>query len=209
MIGEWVRARTAGCFSWVARALMSTGISANMITALGFILSGMVGYWVATDHHILAAGVLIFAGLLDGLDGSLARASGRQTRFGAFWDSTLDRLSESLVFLGLLIYFVGQGVVGGVVLVYISMVGSLLVSYVRARAEGLGISCHGGFMTRFERVVLVIVGLVSGRLVLALGLLAVLSVFTAFQRMYLVWLACDESPARAPVPAYGPKGERS
>lgn len=187
---------------------MNTGISANMVTALGLILSGVTGYWVATGRHVLAACMLIFAGSLDGLDGSLARVTGRQTRFGAFWDSTLDRLSESLVFLGLLIYFVAQGTITGVVLVYISIVGSLLVSYVRARAEGLGISCRAGFMTRFERVVLVIAGLLSGRLLLALGLLAVLSVLTVFQRMYLVWLACNESAARAPAPAYGPKGER-
>ncbi len=209
MIGEWVRARTAGCFSWVARALMSTGISANMVTALGLVLSGVAGYWVSTGRHVLAACTLIVAGSLDGLDGSLARVAGRQTRFGAFWDSTLDRLSESLVFLGLLVYFVAQGAIAGVVLVYVSIVGSLLVSYVRARAEGLGISCRAGFMTRFERVVLVIAGLLSGRLMLALGLLAVLSVFTVFQRMYLVWLACNESSARAPAPAYGSKGERS
>ena len=209
MIGEWVRAQTAGCFSWVARALLSTGITANMITALGLMLSALTAFWVATDRHVLAAGMMFLAGLLDGLDGSLARASGRQTRFGAFWDSTLDRVSESLIFLGLLIYFVGQGSSLGVVLVYVSLVGSLLVSYVRARAEGLGINCRAGFMTRFERVTVVIVGLLSGQLTLALAVLAVLSVFTVLQRMYLVWQACRETATRAPGPMYGTKGERS
>jgi CDP-diacylglycerol---glycerol-3-phosphate 3-phosphatidyltransferase len=106
------------------------------------------------------------------------------------------------------VYFVGQGSSLGVVLVYVSLVGSLLVSYVRARAEGLGINCRAGFMTRFERVVVVIVGLLSGQLTLALAILAVLSVFTVFQRMYLVWQACQETAARASAPIYGTKGER-
>jgi CDP-diacylglycerol---glycerol-3-phosphate 3-phosphatidyltransferase len=205
MIGEWVRAQTAGGFSWVARALAGTGLSANMVTALGLILSGWVAYLVAIDYHFSAAVLLILAGLLDGLDGSLARANGLQTRFGAFWDSTLDRLSEALVFLGLLIYLLERGSSLGVVLVYVSVIGSLLVSYVRARAEGLGINCRAGFMTRFERILVVIIGLISEQLLIALAILAVLSVFTVFQRMYLVWVACREAGARAPV--YGRKGE--
>jgi CDP-diacylglycerol--glycerol-3-phosphate 3-phosphatidyltransferase len=209
MIGEWVRAQTAGCFSWVARALVSTGITANSVTALGLILSVLTSYWVATDRHLPAAVVMVVAGLLDGLDGSLARASGLQTRFGAFWDSTLDRLSEAFIFLGLLVYFVGQGSSLGVILVYVSVVGSLLVSYVRARAEALGINCRTGFMTRFERVVVVVFGLVSGYLTLALALLAVLSVVTVFQRVYVVWLVCRESAGRTPAAMFGTKGERS
>lgn len=196
MIGEWVRKKTSVWFRWVAHRLVDAGISANAVTALGLLLSGVAACLAAAGRHLAAGLVLVAAGLLDGLDGSVARASDRQSQFGAFWDSTLDRLSESVVCLGVLVYFVQMGSTVGVILVYLATVGSLLVSYCRARAEGLGISCRTGFMTRFERVFVLTAGLILGQLIVAMGLLAVLSFFTVVQRMYVVWSAVHQ-PAKA------------
>jgi CDP-diacylglycerol--glycerol-3-phosphate 3-phosphatidyltransferase len=195
MIGEWVRKQTAGCFQWLAGTLAGTGISANAITALGLVLSAVVAYCIALEHHVLAGLLLIAAGGLDGLDGSLARLSGQITPFGAFWDSTLDRLSESVIFFGVLLFYLAKGAWLGVILVYVAAIGSLLVSYVRSKAEGLGISCRIGFMTRFERVFVLTIGLLSGQLMIALWVLAALSLFTVLQRMYVVWAALrQENP---------------
>jgi CDP-diacylglycerol---glycerol-3-phosphate 3-phosphatidyltransferase len=209
MIGEWVRKETAGCFRWVAGILVRTGITANTVTVLGMILSAFVAYFIIVGQHVEAAIVLAIAGLLDGLDGSLARASGRQTPFGAFWDSTLDRLSESIVFLGMLIFYVSEGFAFGVVLIYVAVVGSLMVSYVRARAEGLGLTCSAGLMTRFERVFLLMLGLIFNQLVIALLVLVILSVVTVLQRMYLVWTALEGGTAkRRGMAAYGQEGKQ-
>lgn len=189
MIGEWVRKQTSDCLGGAARFLVRAGVSANVVTALGFILSAVVAYLIAVDRHVLGGALLIVAGLLDGLDGSLARAGAGSTPFGAFLDSTVDRLSESVTFLGVLVFCMRADDWTGIVLVYVATVGSLMVSYTRARAEGLGLTCRSGLLTRFERVLVLIVGLLSGRLVLALWVLAALSVFTASQRVYLVWTA--------------------
>lgn len=210
MIGEWVRDRTAGVFRWVAHLLVGTGVTPNMVTTVGLLLSAVTAYLAATGRHVTAAIVLTIAGLLDGLDGSLARASNHQTPFGAFWDSTLDRLSESVVCLGILIYFVSSASILGVILVYLAVIGSLLVSYCRARAEGLGIACKAGFMTRFERVFVLTVGLLFGQLIPALALLVVLSFITVLQRVYLVWATVNGRDATAGrAAAYRGEGNHS
>ena len=187
MIGEWIRKRTVGVFQDVARIIARMGISANAITVLGLIVSAVAAYLIAIGHHLMAGICLAIAGLLDGLDGSVARMSGQQTLMGAFWDSIIDRFCEAVVFLGVLLYFMETGSWTGVILSFVAAMSSLLVSYVRARAEGLGLAMRGGILTRLERVAVLTIGLLLGHLIAVMWIIAILSSLTVFQRVYLVW----------------------
>jgi len=129
----------------------------------------------------------LFAASFDALDGALARLTGRQSRFGAFFDSTLDRYSEAVIYGGLLIYYVDQGVRTEPLLVYAAIIGSLMVSYSRARAEGLGLECKVGIATRLERVLIIAAGLILNQVTLALWLVAIFANLTAVQRIVYVW----------------------
>jgi CDP-diacylglycerol--glycerol-3-phosphate 3-phosphatidyltransferase len=144
---------------------------------------------LARGYLVLGGFLIIGVAIFDAVDGTLARMMGRTSRFGAFLDSTLDRFSEAVIFLGLFIYFSGQGQdhQQELLLIYATVVGSLMVSYARARAEGIGVPLKDGLFTRFERVFILVVGLLFGQLTLALWLLAIFSNLTAIQRMYLVW----------------------
>lgn len=170
-----------------ARFMSAWGISPNVVTIFGFFL--MVGIAVVLAQGYLFWGgiLMIVAGLFDAVDGTLARMMGRTSRFGAFLDSTLDRYSEAIIFLGLFIYLSGQNQKLELLLIYATVVGSLMVSYARARAEGIGVSLKDGFFTRFERVFLLVVGLLFNQLTPVLWVLAIVTNFTAIQRMYLVW----------------------
>lgn len=171
----------------IARFVSWTGVSPNFITLIGFVL--MIGVAVVlASGYLFWGGVLIMAAaLFDALDGTLARMMGRTSRFGAFLDSTLDRFSEAIIFLGLFIHFTGRDQNLELILIYATVVGSLMVSYARARAEGIGVPLKEGIFTRFERVLLLVIGLVINQLTVALWLLAIFSNITAIQRMYLVW----------------------
>jgi CDP-diacylglycerol--glycerol-3-phosphate 3-phosphatidyltransferase len=129
----------------------------------------------------------IFAAACDALDGTLARVSGRGSRFGAFLDSNIDRFEESLVFLGLTIHYANSGAQWEIPLVLVVTVGSLMVSYTRARAEAVGVACKVGFMTRVPRVALMIVGMILNQVLIALIILAVTTLFTSAHRMVHVW----------------------
>jgi CDP-diacylglycerol--glycerol-3-phosphate 3-phosphatidyltransferase len=196
MVTDWVRRWSGSILIPIARFVSWTGISPNGITLIGFALTVAVAFLLAMGYFPLAGALLIVAAFFDGIDGALARLLNRVTRFGAFLDSTTDRFSEAALFLGLLIYYYGQGAGVEVILCYMTIIGSLMVSYTRARAEGLGIPLREGLFTRLERMVALIAGLLLSPWVplwFALGLLAVLSNFTALQRIWLVWWATRES----------------
>ncbi len=127
------------------------------------------------------------ASLFDAIDGALARASGQTSPFGAFLDSTLDRISEAVIYLGLFLYYAQQSRRMEMLLIYATIVGSFMVSYARARAEGLGLQCKVGLLTRAERVCLLIVGLATGIMPWMLWALAVLTNVTVVQRVIHVW----------------------
>lgn len=193
MISDRAREMTRGLLTDVATIVARTGLTPTMVTWLGFGLNVLTG-WVLFHGEFVAGGVLVLvAGMFDALDGSLARATGRVSAFGAFLDSTLDRLSEAALYFGLLMFFAGQA--GGrqeIALIYLTIVGSLLVSYTRARAEGLGIECKVGLFTRFERVVVLSLGLLLAQVRVALWILALGSLLTALQRMWHVWKQVSE-----------------
>jgi CDP-diacylglycerol--glycerol-3-phosphate 3-phosphatidyltransferase len=187
MLSEAARKYSRVFLEPMARFISATGVSPNVITVIGFLL--MVGVAaVLAWGHLLLGGILITAvALFDAVDGTLARMMGRTSRFGAFLDSTLDRFSEAVIFLGLFIYFSGQDQKLELLLIYATVVGSLMVSYARARAEGIGVPLKEGLFTRLERVFLLVVGLLFNQLTFVLWVLAIFSNLTAVQRMYLVW----------------------
>jgi len=182
---EGLRARTNALAASIVRPLARAGISPNVLTVVGFV--AMVGVaWILSQGHERLAGLLIVVvGLFDALDGALARSTGRSTTFGAFFDSTLDRFAEIALYLGLLYLYRGDTL--ATILVYLTVTGSLMVSYARARAEGLGVECKVGLFTRLERLGVLALGLLLNRTPWALVILAVLSNLTALQRMWHVW----------------------
>jgi CDP-diacylglycerol--glycerol-3-phosphate 3-phosphatidyltransferase len=172
----------------VARAVARTGITPNGVTVLGF-AGNVLAAWLAADGRWLAAGLVMLVGSgLDLLDGALARATGRATRFGAVFDAVLDRYSEAAVLFGLLVYFEARGGLVQVGLIFVALAGSVMVSLVRAKAETMGIQMREGLFTRAERVVLTAAALIVGHwlpgaVTLALWVLALLTSITAVQRL--------------------------
>ena len=173
------------------RLLARTPITPNTITWLGFCISVGAAVLIVTDYFFAAGFVVLFAGLFDMLDGALARITNRVTRFGGILDSTLDRLSEAVLFLGLLAVFAREQQVAESLLVGVVLLGSLMVSYLRSRVEAMGIECKVGWFTRPERVTILALGLILSRidyvLVTALIVIAVFSYITAGQRLYYAW----------------------
>jgi CDP-diacylglycerol--glycerol-3-phosphate 3-phosphatidyltransferase len=153
---------------------------------------------VSQGYLLLGGLVLLFSGVFDLLDGPLARAKGTTTKFGAFLDSSVDRLSEAALLLGLLLYYHWEDSSSAeLALVFGTLVGSLMVSYMRARAEGLGVSCDVGIFTRPERVVVLAAGLVLGQfwepgLVISLGIIAAFAWITVFHRLIHVRAQADQ-----------------
>ena len=170
------------------------GLSPNSVTLLGLVVAGASAYLLSVGNLWAGGVVLLASGMFDFFDGALARASGRASSFGALLDSVVDRLSETAVLLGLLLYYLQRDSTEGAVLVYLALAGSIMVSYLRARAEGLGIECNVGIMTRPERVILLGIALVVGEwetlaVLVALGVIAGLASMTSAQRMLHTWQA--------------------
>ena len=167
----------------VARLLARTGAHPNHVTIAATALNAGVAVVVAMGHVQVAGVMILVVALFDTLDGALARVTQKSSTFGAFLDSTLDRYSEGLILLGLLIHLGGSGDSLGIALCFVVLLGSLMVSYTRARAEGLGMECEVGIAPRPERVVILSIGLIVGWTLPALALLAVLTHLTALQRI--------------------------
>lgn len=189
----------------VIKGMLKTGITPNIVTSLGFIGNLMAtACFVAAGWAFRENGlqlqpaslvgwgglVVLLAGVFDMMDGRLARMGNLSSTFGALWDSTLDRYSELFTLFGICFYFMLSGWLWTAVISFTAMVGSVMVSYVRARAEGLGIECKVGFMQRPERVVVtalaaIVTGLTGCPCWLAGGmtLIAVLANITAFWRI--------------------------
>jgi CDP-diacylglycerol--glycerol-3-phosphate 3-phosphatidyltransferase len=179
----------------IVSPLAALGVTPNMISVAGF--AGNLGAAsLAAGGHFRAAGVLMLIfSALDLLDGALARKTGTVTRFGAVFDSVLDRLSEAAVLAGLLYHYAqSSGNTEEIILCYAAMAGSIMVSYTRARAEGMGIELREGLFTRAERVLLLSAALIIGygSVRWALWALAVFANLTAAQRVYTVWTKTRE-----------------
>ncbi|MGI8826068.1 MAG: CDP-alcohol phosphatidyltransferase family protein [Chloroflexota bacterium] len=173
----------------VARPLARHGVTPNAITVAGFVFNVVTAGVIAKGHLSTGGALLFLAGLFDMLDGALARVTSRQSDFGAFLDSLLDRYSEAAVLLALIFQFTVRHQTASVLLVYVVAVGSILISYARARAEGLGLDATVGIVPRPERVLILGIGLLfqERTTLAALVILAVLTHLTALQRLYSVW----------------------
>lgn len=178
------------------RLLIKCGVTPNMVTTIGLLgsIAGAVvlvwGVTTASDLHtlysrlILSGALIIGFAVFDMLDGQVARLGGRVTRFGAMYDSVLDRYSELFVLGAITFYFLGRGSLSGALVTFLALIGSIMVSYVRARAEGLGVECKMGFMQRPERVVLTSLSL------LATGITGVsLRYDSSFDPDIILWIA--------------------
>jgi len=201
MLGAGIGRGAMSIINAMVRGLASLGVHPNILTAIGVTINIGCGVLFGLGEFFWAGVVLIVANLFDMLDGNVARSTGNVTRFGGFLDSTLDRLSDMVAFLGIMIFYAGnspQHSLLNVTLAGVGMIASVMVSYSTARSEGLGVKANVGFLQRPERVVLLIIGALStwdwssqnffaNRMPQVLWVLAVGSVWTFIHRMYYIW----------------------
>lgn len=185
----------------MVRALARSGISPNVLTTIGVTINVGCGVLFGVGEFFWAGIVLIVANLFDMLDGNVARLSGRVTRFGGFLDSSLDRLSDMVAFLGIMMFYAGnspQHSLLNVFLAGVGMIASVMVSYTTARSEGYGVKANVGFLQRPERMVLLIIGALStwdwnsdfflfNKMPQVLCVLAIGSLWTMIHRMIYIW----------------------
>ena len=185
----------------MVRGLAAGGVHPNILTAIGVSINIACGVLFGLGEFFWAGIVLIIANLFDMLDGNVARLTGNVTRFGGFLDSSLDRLSDMVAFLGIMMFYAGnspQHSLLNVFLAGVGMIASVMVSYTTARSEALGVKANVGFLQRPERIVLLIIGALStwdwnsdnflaNRMPQVLWVLAVGSVWTLVHRMYFIW----------------------
>ncbi|HEX2909615.1 MAG TPA: CDP-alcohol phosphatidyltransferase family protein [Chloroflexia bacterium] len=212
LLEDWAR----GIARQVGKFVAKSGLTPNSLTILGFLLNFPAAFILAQGQNWswIAGGLMIlFAGVFDMLDGAVAKVTGKVTKFGAFLDSTLDRYSEVVMFLGLILYFrsgPNTDQYGGSILVYVAIAGSLMVSYAKARAEGLNMECKGvGLLPRPERVILVALGCLiqpfwNLGLIVILWILAIFTNFTAIQRIWHIWMTAKVKEPEAFVPQVAP-----
>jgi CDP-diacylglycerol--glycerol-3-phosphate 3-phosphatidyltransferase len=195
MLSNLVRRRAQAFLNSIALALNALGLSPNALTLIGFGAMCLIGLILANGYMALGGVLIVVAGIFDALDGSLARLTNRVSKFGAFLDSTTDRFAEGAIFLGIMFWYLQHGMTFVAYLIYLTLLGSLMVSYARARAEGIGVECKEGMMTRFERISLLVIGLVltavfgDTPILVVLAILAIFTNLTAVQRMWLVYRA--------------------
>jgi CDP-diacylglycerol---glycerol-3-phosphate 3-phosphatidyltransferase len=167
----------------IVRGFVSSGINPNFLTFIGFLINCLAAYLFAYGFFPWAGATIILAGVFDMTDGRVARLSHRVTPFGGFYDSVMDRYSDLCLLIGLLVYYGRINRYNYVCLVAVVMIGSVMISYARARAETLIPTCKVGFMERPERVVLIIIGALFDRMAPVLWLIAVLSNITVVHRI--------------------------
>jgi CDP-diacylglycerol--glycerol-3-phosphate 3-phosphatidyltransferase len=191
MLTDFARKRARDLLNGLAVFFHRLGLTPNMLTLIGFAVVCLIALVIALGYEALGAVLLIFGAGFDATDGALARLMNRVTKFGGFFDSTLDRYADGV----LLLAFVWRGLMYHndwlVVLAVVALIGSFLVSYTRARAEGLGLQLKEGWFTRLERMIVLVLGLLATlvigqyALLIAVAILAVLANMTAVQRILL------------------------
>lgn len=180
----------------VARVLLRAHVRPNHLTGLGLGVSVVAAYAFATGRLRVGAALLALAGLFDFFDGSLARLANSVSAFGAFLDSVVDRYSDLVVLMGLVLYYERTGDSGGVFVTMAAVVGTIMVSYTKARAQSVGVRCEVGLMERPERLIVLIAGAGLSVLTSAMVVLAVLTNVTALQRIWHTRRASREDALR-------------
>src|ERR671919_377873 len=180
------------------RAIINTsvalGIHPNLLTLIGVLVNVAAAFSLAHDRFIEAGVIMIVANIFDFIDGKVAHITGKQSQFGAFWDSTLDRFSDLALFTGLIWLYAELGRNGYVLIATLALIFSIMTSYARARAESLIEKCKVGFMERPERIVLFMIGAFTDRMAAVLWVVLVLSIVTVANRIHYTYLALDARP---------------
>lgn len=183
-IGQWVRQYMLHVGKWFA----AVGITPNMATMLGLALNGIVAVILGFGHPVIAGVLLLVASAFDMVDGAIARATDNVSTFGGFFDSTIDRYSEIVVYIGLAAWLIGtDDARTGALLTLVAATGALMISYARARAEAIGFKASVGLVARPERVVLLAICLIINQPLWALWVLAILTHITAVWRIIHVY----------------------
>ena len=171
----------------IVRWLALSRIHPNVLTFIGLLINGVAAVLLASGRFPASGVVMIAAGIFDMVDGRVARATNQVTLFGAFFDSVVDRYSDLVLLMGLLVYYASINRFFYVVLTAVVMTGSVMVSYTRARAECIIPKCKAGFMERPERMVLLIIGALFNRMAPVLWIIAVIANITVIHRMLFTW----------------------
>ena len=178
----------------IISASVALGIHPNTLTLIGVLVNVVAAVALGRDRFVLAGVIMIVANIFDFIDGKVAHITGKVSRFGAFWDSTLDRFSDIALFLGLIYLYADLRRTDYVMVASIAMMFSIMTSYARARAESLIEKCKVGFMERPERIVLFMIGAFTDRMAAVLWVILVLSIFTVADRIYYTHLVLNEKP---------------
>jgi CDP-diacylglycerol--glycerol-3-phosphate 3-phosphatidyltransferase len=189
------------------RAIINTsvalGIHPNVLTLIGVLINILAAWALAVDLFVTAGVIMIVANIFDFIDGKVAHITGKQSQFGAFWDSTLDRFSDLALFTGLIWLYAELGRNGYVLIATLALIFSIMTSYARARAESLIEKCKVGFMERPERIVLFMIGAFTDRMAGVLWVILVLSVITVANRIYYTYLVLNGLPMPSTSGALG------
>ncbi len=187
----------------IINASVALGIHPNVLTLIGVLINIGAGFVLANDHFKLGGVIMIVANIFDFIDGKVAHITGKQSAFGAFWDSTLDRFSDLALFTGLIWLYSTLGRHDYVLVTTLTLIFATMTSYARARAESLVAKCKVGFMERPERIVLFMIGAFTDRMGAVLWVILVLSVVSVANRIYYTYLALNQLP----LPSHaGPTG---
>jgi CDP-diacylglycerol--glycerol-3-phosphate 3-phosphatidyltransferase len=178
----------------IINASVALGIHPNTLTLIGVLVNVVAAWALAQDRFILAGAIMIVANIFDFIDGKVAHLTGKQSSFGAFWDSTLDRFSDLALFTGLIWLYSSLGREGYVLIATLALIFSIMTSYARARAESLIDKCKVGFMERPERIVLFMIGAFTDRMAGVLWVILTLSIVTVANRIYYTYLALNRLP---------------
>jgi len=186
----------------IINACVALGIHPNTLTLIGVLINVVAACALGVDRFMLAGVIMIVANIFDFIDGKVAQETNTVSRFGAFWDSTLDRFSDIALFLGLIYLYARMGRTDYVMVASLAMMFSIMTSYARARAESLIEKCKVGFMERPERIVLFMIGAFTNRMGAALWVILILAIFTVADRIYYTYLVLNARPiprGRSPI----------
>ena len=178
----------------IISASVALGVHPNVLTLIGVLINVLAAFALALDLFITAGVIMIIANIFDFIDGKVAHITGKHSRFGAFWDSTLDRFSDLALFTGLIWLYAELGRNGYVLIATLALIFSIMTSYARARAESLIEKCKVGFMERPVLIVLFMIGAFTDRMAAVLWVILVLSIITVSNRIYYTYLALNDKP---------------
>jgi CDP-diacylglycerol--glycerol-3-phosphate 3-phosphatidyltransferase len=178
----------------IIRACVVLRIHPNILTSIGVAINVAAAWALGLGWFVLGGVIIVVANVFDYIDGKVARELHEETRFGAFFDSVMDRFSDISLFIGLIYLYAEKGATDYVIVTALAMMFSVMTSYTRARAESLITKCKVGFMERPERIVLFMIGAFTNRMAAVMWVLLILSIFTVADRIYHTWRELNHSP---------------